>query len=203
MEEWVFIKAFLSKRAFQVKIASSTSSSFPQFEGVPQDSVLSTTLFLLAVNDIVSVLPPGARASLYVDDLIIYASGTSIPDLCQFLQSAITSGIIFDSKLSWRDHILHTKEKAQRRLRILQKLSHISWGSDHKTLLHHHVTLMLSTLDYGCHIYSSASTSLFAHLVTIHHSGFRLSLGAFHSSPVETFMFTLTVPNPPQEVDSQ
>ena len=231
----VFIKSFLSKRTFQVKIASSTSSSFPQFEGVPQGSVLSTTLFLLAVNDIVSVLPPGARASLYVDDLTIYASGTSIPDLCQFLQSAITSvtswatnhgfrfstsksfpilfsrsrtvpkpplflynaplqyrssgkflGVIFDSKLSWRDHILYIKEKAQRRLRILQTLSHISWGSDRKTLLHLHVTLILSTLDYGCHIYSSASTSLLAHLDTVHHSGLRLALGAFRSSPVES-----------------
>lgn len=39
------------------------------------------------------------------------------------------------------------------------RLSHISWGSDGKTLLHPLITPILFTLDYGCHIYT-ASTSL-------------------------------------------
>ncbi len=51
----IFIQSFLSHRSFWVQI-SSISSSFTQY-GVPQGSVLSTTPFLIAVNDIISTLP--------------------------------------------------------------------------------------------------------------------------------------------------
>lgn len=54
----VFIKFLLSDCIFRIRFASSTASSFPQFEGVLQGSVLSTTLFLMAVNVLVSALPP-------------------------------------------------------------------------------------------------------------------------------------------------
>ncbi len=68
----------------------------------------------------------------------------------------------------------------------MQTLSHTSWGADRKTLLYLHTTLVLSTLDYGCHIYSAASTSLLNLLDPIHHTGLRLALGAFRSTPVES-----------------
>lgn len=61
---------------------------------------------------------------------------------------------------------------------------YIPWVSDCKTLLYLHITLILSTLNYGCHIYS-AHTSLLTHLGSVHHCGLRLVLGAFWSSPVE------------------
>lgn len=231
----VFIESFLSHRSFRVQVSSSISSSFTQFEGVPQGSVLSTTLFLIAVNNIVSTLPPGVRSSLYVDDLAIYSSGSSLSVLRALLQSAVTAastwatshgfrfsstksfsilftrtrtplpppltlyntplqyrssgkflGLIFDSRLTWRKHILALKDTASRRLRLLQTLSHTSWGADRKTLLYLHITLVLSTLDYGCHIYSAASASLLSLLDPIHHSGLRLALGAFRSTPVES-----------------
>lgn len=35
--------------------------NIPQFEGVPQGRVLTTTLFLSAVKGLVSALPPGIR----------------------------------------------------------------------------------------------------------------------------------------------
>ena len=231
----VFIQSFLSHRSFRVRVSSVISSSFTQFEGVPQGSVLSTTLFLIAVNDIVSTLPPGVRSSLYVDDLAIYSSGSSLPTLHALIQSAVSAvsswatshgfrfsstksfsilftrsraplpppltlydtplqyrssgrflGLLFDSRLTWKEHILSLKDTASRRLRLLKTLSHISWGADRKTLLYLHTTLILSTLDYGCHIYSSASNSLLNLLDPIHHLGLRLALGAFRSTPVES-----------------
>ena len=87
----VFLQNFLRQRSFRVRVASSCSPLFSQPEGVPQGSVLSTTLFLLAINDIVSTLPPGVRSSLYVDDFAIYASGSSSSHLHTLLQSAITA----------------------------------------------------------------------------------------------------------------
>lgn len=50
-------------------------------------AVFSVTLFLVAVNGLVSVLPPGIRLSLYIDDLAIIASGPFIPALHQTRES--------------------------------------------------------------------------------------------------------------------
>lgn len=77
----VFLQSFLRDRSFRGRVASSVSSSFTQFEGVPQGCVLSTTLFLFVVNGIVSSLLTGVRSLLYVDDLAIYASGSSLSEL--------------------------------------------------------------------------------------------------------------------------
>lgn len=85
----VFIKSFVFNRTFRIKLASSASSVFPQYEGVPKVSILSATLFFLAIIDLIPVLPPGIRSSLYVDDFIIYTSDPSIPTLRQLTQSAI------------------------------------------------------------------------------------------------------------------
>ena len=57
--------------------------------GVPQGSVLSGTLFALAINDIASQLPQGVQNSLYVDDFAIYYSSSSLRHLQRILNSAI------------------------------------------------------------------------------------------------------------------
>ena len=49
------------------------------------------------------------------------------------------------------------------------KLFHVSWGSDRNTFLHLHVALILSTPDYGCRVYSSAS--LLTSLDPVHRLG--------------------------------
>ncbi len=87
----VFIQSFLSHRSFRAQISSPIFSSFTQYEGVPQSSVLCTTLFLTAISGIVSTLPLGVRSSLYVDDLAIYSSGPSLPALHTLIQSALST----------------------------------------------------------------------------------------------------------------
>ena len=240
----VFLQNFLRDRSFRVRVASSYSPSFRLHEGVPQGSVLSTTLFLLAINNIVSVLPSGVRSSLYVDDFAIYASGVPSPSFFTLLQSAVSAvsswatehgfrfsvaksfsiffshsrtvrppplllygtpieyrmsgkflGMTFDSRLTWKQHILSVKDTALRRLRLLQSLSRLSWGADRKTLLHLHTVLILSLLDYGCHVYSSASPSLLSLLDPVHHLGLRLALGAFRSSPAESLYAESGIPS--------
>ena len=85
----VFIQSFLHNRTFHVQVASSVSSSYTQYEGVPQGCDLSTTLFLIAINNIIASLPIDIRSSLYVDDLAIYTSGSSPSTLQQIIQYAI------------------------------------------------------------------------------------------------------------------
>ena len=65
----LFIKGFLKVRLFQVQVGSSLSIIMNQEEGVPQGSVLSATLFALAINSVTKFIPPEILFTLFVDDL--------------------------------------------------------------------------------------------------------------------------------------
>ena len=73
----VFIQNFLQNRKIKVRVGSTLSSSRNLDQGIPQGSVLSCSLFAIAIDDVTSVLPPQVKAALYVDDLTIYASGST------------------------------------------------------------------------------------------------------------------------------
>ena len=66
------------------------SSSFPLENGVPQGSVLSGTLFTLAINDINSDLPVGVKNNLYMDDFAIYYSASRIKHAERVINKSIT-----------------------------------------------------------------------------------------------------------------
>ena len=86
-----FIDNFLEFRSFQVRINNSLSSCYTQEEGVPQGSVISVTLFLLALNDIVECLPKEIGRSLFVDDLAIWCRSSSMPHVNRLLQISINN----------------------------------------------------------------------------------------------------------------
>ena len=92
-----FIQNFLPDRSFRVRINSMLSDSQTQEQGVPQGSVLSCLLFLIAINDIASTIPPMVKPSLYVDDLAIYMEVTFIDSAQRVLQRAV------DAISSWAD----------------------------------------------------------------------------------------------------
>ena len=66
----LYIREFLSKRRFRVKVEDSYSDVYSQEEGVPQGSVLSATLFNIKINQLQQSLPQNNLCiHLYVDDL--------------------------------------------------------------------------------------------------------------------------------------
>ena len=67
-----------------------------------------------------------------------------------------------------------------------------------KQLLKLYRSLVRSKLDYGCIFYGSASKTALAKLNHVHNQGLRLSLGAFHSSPVESLY--VEAHEPPLEI---
>lgn len=84
-----FIQSFLSNRLLRVRAGTTLSSYVEQEEGVPQGSVLSVTLFLAAINGILAEIPPGVHGSLFVDDLVIYCSGTTAAEVAGRVNRAI------------------------------------------------------------------------------------------------------------------
>ena len=61
-----FLESFLAERSFQ---------------GVPQGSILSTTLFNIKINSIMNCLDPKTDGSLYVDDFFVCATDLRVCEL--------------------------------------------------------------------------------------------------------------------------
>lgn len=85
----IFIKQFLSNRFLRVRVGDMHSDALLLEDGVPQGSILSVTLFAVAINSVISVLPEGVRGSLYVDDLSISVSGSRMSLIERKLQLAL------------------------------------------------------------------------------------------------------------------
>ena len=85
----VFIKSFLADRRMQVRVGSSLSDQFEQAQGVPQGSILSTTLFYIKINNIVNCLDPKTEGSLYVDDFCICYRSKSMRTVERHLQQCL------------------------------------------------------------------------------------------------------------------
>ena len=85
------LKDFLSDRFLKVRVGSEFSSLYRQEEGLPQGSVLSVTLFSIAINSLMEHVPPGVQSSLFADDFVVYCSGYSAVDVCQKIQVAINA----------------------------------------------------------------------------------------------------------------
>jgi len=93
-------------------------------------------------------------------------------------------GITFDKRCSWTHHINSLKNSTSPRLNIIKMLSHSSWGSKTHVLLTVYKSLILSKLDYGSFLWTTANKSNTKKLDTIHNAGLRMSIGAYRSSPI-------------------
>lgn len=104
-------------------------------------------------------------------------------------------GVIFDSKTSWIPHIQNLKNSTTPRLNIIKKLAHTSWGAQSHILLKIHKAFILSKLDYGAPLFSTANPSHLKVLESIHNTGIRLSIGAFRSSPIQSILTISGIPS--------
>ncbi|XP_062715142.1 uncharacterized protein LOC134291426 [Aedes albopictus] len=83
------LKSFLAERTFQVSIGGHLSRERPLENGVPQGSVLSVTLFLIAMQPIFQVIPDGVEMLLYADDILLVVRGAKTAGLQRKLQAAV------------------------------------------------------------------------------------------------------------------
>ena len=87
MYKW--ISSFVYHRMAREKLDGALSIEIRLKEGVPQGSVLSPTLFLLYVNDIVNTLPPKVTNSLHADDLAAWTSAEHTSIVTHVMQKTI------------------------------------------------------------------------------------------------------------------
>ena len=221
-----------------MRVGNVISGTHAVADGVPQGSILSVTLFAVAINGVIGVLPAGVHSSLYVDDLCISFSAARMSLVERKLQLAINRvsrwadnqgfrfsssksvamhfcrlrgahrdpdlylanrrlncvettrylGLVFDSRLTWVPHLRYIKTACQKALTLLRILAHTSWGADRDTLLLLHRTLVLSKLEYGSELYSSATEARLRIIDSVHHAGIRLATGAFRTSPIPSLL---------------
>ena len=84
-----FVESFLANRSIQVPVGSTLSDTFGLSQGVPQGSILSTTLFNIKINSIMNCLDPKTDGSLYVDDFCMCYRSTSMRTIERHLQQCI------------------------------------------------------------------------------------------------------------------
>lgn len=94
-------------------------------------------------------------------------------------------GLVFDRTLTWIEHINTLVDKCRKFLNVIKMLAHSKWGADPECLIRIYNAIVLSRLDYGCAVYSSARKSLLRKLDIIHHAGIRYCIGAFPTSPIK------------------
>lgn len=72
MHRWT--KSYLHNRRARVQVDGRCGQKVLLRQGVPQGGVLSPTLFILYINDLLEELPKGIHAALYADDLVLWAT---------------------------------------------------------------------------------------------------------------------------------
>jgi len=86
-----FINNHINDRTFQVKIKNTLSESFSNHNGVVQGSSISVTLFLIAINDITTNIPPSTVMKLFADDALIYCKGKNVNSIIDQIQLTLNN----------------------------------------------------------------------------------------------------------------
>lgn len=86
-----FIKNFLNKRVIRVRVNNALSNPVVIQNGVPQGSVLSVTLFMLAFNDVTDNIPRPVGNTIFADDATIFIKGKNLKTSQTIIQTAINN----------------------------------------------------------------------------------------------------------------
>lgn len=86
---FLFLKNFLKNRTIQVKAHNEISTPYTIENGIPQGSVISVTMFLIAINDIFCKIPNPTKHIIFADDCYIYCNGNNIATTLKILQSSL------------------------------------------------------------------------------------------------------------------
>ena len=87
---YMWIQNFLFARTARVKLEGILSKKVCLREGVPQGGVLSPTLFLVYINDILTTLSKRVSNTLHADDLVIWNTSEHTTSATYRIQEAMS-----------------------------------------------------------------------------------------------------------------
>lgn len=96
------IRDFLQNRKFRVLVGKEMSREYSQDMGVPQGSVLSVTVFSVAINTIIEVINNWLSKSLYVDDFRMAYSHDSLHVAKNRIQSCLNKVYEWTTRTGFR-----------------------------------------------------------------------------------------------------
>nr|XP_021001393.2 uncharacterized protein LOC110282416 [Parasteatoda tepidariorum] len=108
-------------------------------------------------------------------------SGTMLENVDSFTYL----GTVFDSKLSWRNHVAFVAERVIRRLPILKRLAGTLWGCARSTLALTYQKYILPIFTYCSEPLISMPTSLLQKLEVLQNQALRLITGAVKTTPID------------------
>ena len=102
-------------------------------------------------------------------------------------------GMIFDESLTLVPHLKSLRLACQSPLDLLRHLSHTTWDADRTILFRIYLVLVRSKLDFGTHVYCTASPRKLRILDPDQNEGLSLATGAFRFYPIVSFHVESTV----------
>ena len=105
--------------------------------------------------------------------------------------SAKFLGLIFDSKLTWKTHVVKINNECSKLLGLMKMITNQKWGADQYCLMKVFRMYIRSKMDYGAIVYASAKPDVLRILNTTCNEALRIATGAFKSTPVES-LYVLT-----------
>lgn len=104
------------------------------------------------------------------------------------VNSAKLLGVIFDSRLTFKQHIEDLKMNLVNRCNLIKMICGKHRGADRTTLLRVFDALVVSKILYGVQFYSSANEKLLKKLTPLYNQTIRAISGAHRTSPVDSIL---------------
>ena len=93
-------------------------------------------------------------------------------------------GVVFDSKLTWGEHVRRVEGRCRKVINVMRCLSGRDWGASCAALKTVCTAMVRAALDYGCIVYGSAAKSHLRVLDVVYTRALRVCCGAFATTPV-------------------
>ena len=86
-----YLESFLAERSIQVRVGLTLSDTFRLSQGVPQGSILSTTLFNIKINSIMNCLDP-KQMGHYMLTIFVCATDLRVCELSKDISNSALIG---------------------------------------------------------------------------------------------------------------
>ncbi|UYV65303.1 hypothetical protein LAZ67_3003884 [Cordylochernes scorpioides] len=179
-----WINDFLKNRYIRVKYNGTLSKTFKLYQGLPQGSVLSPTLFTLFIAGIEEKISHKTDIGLFADDIILWSK-----QQLQYNKHPKYLGYTLDPEINSSKHIEEVIGKGRDRLKILKYISGREWGADATTLKLTCTSLIRPILEYGYQIYGTASETNLKSLERIQLSAARIITGLRNTCPNDIVLY--------------